>query len=116
MYEYPDLDNINAMVKELHEAIKHDAVLHGCYSYFKTIYGDPDPFVGKEFFIYTAYMALSMNQRHLKVLRTNAERSIDPPIVLQLGDDVYAKEEVDKLIKDNNRSYWQKLWNAVLGR
>ncbi len=129
MYEYPDpleltdeqqkewLKNpFSFMLMELYNAINHDIVLSRCYEYYKVIYKKDLPFEHNAFFIYLSYVALSMNQKHLKMVMTTAEHSVNPSIVLQLGDDVYNKEYIDKLIRRYNKTYWQKLWDAIKGR
>lgn len=115
MYKYPELNSINAMDKELFNALKHDSLLHRCYENYSANY-NLKPFDYKKFYVYLSYMALRMNQLHLKALITNLERSVNPPVVVQMGKAIYLKEELDKLIKEDKRSYWQKLLDAILGR
>lgn len=115
MYEYPELNSINAMDKELFEALKHDPLLHQCYTNYHVNY-NPKPFDYKKFYVYLSYMALSMNQRHIRLIMSDTERAINSPIVIMSDDTLYNKDEVDRLIEDNKRGYWQKLWSAILGR
>ncbi len=115
MYEYPDLNSINDMDRELFKALKHDPLLRQCYSAYE-INHNPKPFDYKKFYVYLSYMALKMNQRHMKALISNAERFINPAIVLQLGKDIYSKKIIDRLISNDKKSYWQKLWDAIWRR
>ncbi len=115
-YEYPELSGINDIIGELYNAIKHDALLNQCYCYWEVNHGTAQPFDSRDFFIYLSYMALSMNQKHMKLLFTTAEHSVNPSIVIQSADKYYDKDVMDKLIKKENRSYWQKLWDAIRGK
>lgn len=115
MYEYPLLDSINTMDKELFEALKHDPLLHACYRNYKINY-NPKPFDYKKFYVYLSYMALSANQKNSKTLLTNIERTINPPVVIKIDEGFYNKDTIERLLRKENRSYWQKLWDAIWGR
>ena len=52
----------------------------------------------------------------MEVLTSRVQMSINPPIIMQLADQYYNKDVMDKLIKKEARGYWQKLWDAILGR
>ena len=115
MYEYPELNSINAMDTELFKVLEHDSLLHQCYSNYAINYNSK-PFDYKKFYVYLSYMALKTNQHHMKLCIANAERSIDPPIFIRVGEDIYSKAMIDKVVKYNKKKYWQKLWEAILGR
>lgn len=115
MYEYPELNSINAMDKELFNALKHDPLLYQCYMNYYHNY-NPKPFEYKKFYVYLSYMALRMSQQHMNASVINAERSVNPPVFIQQEDSFYNKKKIDNFILKESKGYWQKLWDAILGR
>ena len=116
MYEYPELNDINDVWNELWKAIKHDPLLHQCYMYWEVNHGIAQPFDSRDFFIYLSYMALSMNQKHVKMVMTTVEHSVNPSIVIHDEGKFYAKGMIAELLEKERRTYWQKLWDAIKGR
>lgn len=127
MYEYPKFDEykkvssfMNNFPKEIErkltEALYHDPLLHQVYKSYQCYSKCVDPFQEKKFFMYLSYIALSMNQRHIKLLITTAEHSINPSIILQQGDQFFNKSLIEALLEKEKRGYWQKLFDAIRGR
>ena len=55
-------------------------------------------------------------QALFKQLMTCVQMQVNPPIVLQIADEIYSKELINELIIKKNRGYWQTLWAAIKGR
>ncbi len=116
MYEYPEIDLYSNIIDELRRAMNYDTLLYQCYMCYEVNYGIERPYNHIGFFKYLAYTALKMNQKHLKLLMTTAEHSVNPSIVIQSADKYYDKDVMDKLIRQYNKTYWQKLWAAIRGK
>ncbi len=50
MYEYPNLNSINNMDKELFKALKYDPLLHQCYRFYEVNYNHK-PFDYKKLYV-----------------------------------------------------------------